>query len=89
MSTMEEAARFQDTVIARGRVVYEKELKLRLEPEHSGRFVAVEPETGCYFLGNTDSEALVAAHDAMPESHFYLKRIGHDITHRLGSYGTR
>jgi hypothetical protein len=31
-----------------------------------------------------DAEALTAVHEAMPESHFYLKRIGYDFRHRIG-----
>ena len=89
MSTTEEAALVHAEVIARGKQVYEEQLKSRLEPEHNGKFVAVEPQSGRYFLGDTDAEALIAAHEAMPESHFYVKRIGHHITHRLGGYGTR
>lgn len=87
--TLEEAARVRDTVIARGSRVYDEQLKALLEPEQTGRFVAVEPESGRYFLGDTDAEALIAAHEAMPESHFYLKRIGADFTHKLGGYGLR
>ncbi len=64
-------------------------MKALLEPEHTGRFVAIEPESARYFLGDTDAEALMAAHEALPESHFYLKRIGYDYTHKLGGYGLR
>lgn len=89
MNTTEEATLVHEKVITHGRRVYDEQLKSRLEPEHNGKFVAVEPESGRYFLGGTDAEALVAAHEAMPENHFYVKRIGHAITHRLGGYGTR
>lgn len=87
--TLEEAARVRDTVVERGAQVYEEQLKVMLEPEYTGKFVAVEPESGRYFLGDTDAEALVAAHEAMPENHFYLKRIGYDYMHKLGGYGLR
>ncbi len=89
MSLTEESTLVRETIIAHGRKFYEEQLKFQIEPEHTGRFIAVEPETGRYFLGDTDGEALLAAHEAMPESHFYVKRIGHNITHRLGSYGIR
>ena len=89
MSTTEEATRVQDAVIARGRQIYEEKLKAELEAQHTGRFVAVEPETGRYFLGDNGSKALVAAHEPMPGSQFYLKRIGYDTTHQLGGHGIR
>lgn len=77
----------RDDVIARGKQIYDERLKGELEPEHTGRYVAVEPETGCYFLGDTSAEAVGAAHDAMPESHFYLARVGYDAAHSVGGYG--
>lgn len=89
MSTSEEASRFMDEVIERGQRVYDERLKSRLEPEHTGRFVAIEPESARYFLGDTGTGALVAAHEAMPESRFYLRRVGYDFTHQLGGHGVR
>lgn len=76
-------------VIQQGQRLYDERLKAKLEPQHMGRFVAIEPNTGDYYLGDTSTEALVAAHAALPESRFYLKRIGHETTHRIGSYGNR
>ena len=76
-----------EIVTQQGRRLYDEKLKAMLEPEHTGRFVAIEPTSGDYFLGDTDAEALLAAHAALPESRFYLKRIGYDYTHRIGSYG--
>ena len=89
MSTTEEAALLHEGVISSGRAFYEERLKSQLEPEHNGEFIALDPQTGRYFLGSTDGEALLAAHQAMPESHFYVRRIGSEITHRLGGYGIR
>lgn len=89
MSTTAETTRVSDSVSTRGRKIYEELLKADLEPEHQGRFVAIEPETGRYFLGDNGAEALVAAHREMPGSQFYLKRVGHDTTYRLGGHGIR
>jgi hypothetical protein len=84
---IEEAELVHHDVISAGRSFYDRQLRHILEPEHEGRFVAVEPVSGMYFLGNTDSEALWAAHKAMPTSQFFVKRIGHVVTHRMGGYG--
>jgi hypothetical protein len=83
----EELAAVREDVIARGKKIYDERLRGELEPDHSGRYVAVEPETGCYFLGDTSAEAVGAAYDAMPESHFYLARVGYDAAHSIGGYG--
>ena len=84
-----DADALRDVVIQRGQQLYNERLKASLEPQHTGRFVAIEPNTGDYYLGDTSTEALVTAHAALPESRFYLKRIGHETTHRIGSYGNR
>lgn len=76
-----------ESVIRQGRQLHEGKLKAVLEPEHTGRFVAIEPDTSDYFLGDTDAEALLAAHAALPDRRFYLKRSGYDYTHRIGNYG--
>jgi hypothetical protein len=90
MSTEQaELAAVREDVIARGKKIYEESLKGGLEPEHTGRYVAVEPETQRYFLGDTSAEALGFAHDAMPESHFYLARVGYETAHTIGGHALR
>lgn len=79
----------REDVIARGKKVYDGKLKGELEPEHRGRYVAVEPDTARYFLGDTSAEAVGAAHDAMPEARFYLKRIGYTAAHSVGGGNPR
>ena len=70
-----------------GLAVYEKQLKAAIESEHSGAFVAIEPSTGRYFLGETATAALVAAHNAMPKSLFFLTRVGRTSAHKIGGHG--
>ena len=89
MSTTEETTRVGGQVSLRGRKIYEEQLRASLEPGQTGRFVAIEPESGRYFLGDTGAEALVAAHEALPGRQFYLKRIGFETTYKLGGYGIR
>ena len=72
-----------------GERLYAERLRDVLEPEQTGQFVAIEPETGRYFVGGDGSAALVAAHEAMPYSVFYLKRIGYEFAHRMGGRSLR
>jgi hypothetical protein len=57
-------------LVQSGRQVYEK-LKNDLESRQFGRFVAIDPQSECYFLGDTGTDALVAAHTALPEARFF------------------
>jgi hypothetical protein len=75
-------------MIEDGQAFYESHLKSLLEPDHSGEFVAIEPTAARYFLGQTATAALVTAQKAMPESQFFLTRVGRSAAHRIGRQGT-
>ena len=66
-----------------GQSAYRQRLASILEPSHIGEFVAVEPDSGQYFLGSTASAALVAAHAALPNNLFYLTRVGRETAHTV------
>lgn len=84
------AKRSDDIELAeRGQALYDEQLKETLEPAHPGRFVAIEPGSGRYFLGGTGLEAMRAARGEMPDQLFYLVRIGHETAYRVGGYGGR
>lgn len=78
-----------DDLVERGQSAYRERLASVLEPSHLGEFVAVEPDSGRYFLGSTASAALVAAHTAMPSNVFYLTRVGQETAHTVGGHATR
>ena len=89
MSSLSETDMATDTLVERGQRVYEEQLRATLEPSHSGCYVAIEPTTGRYFLGDTGTAALVAARAAMPEARFYLMRVGQQAAHTVGGHATR
>lgn len=78
-----------DDLVERGQSAYRERLASILEPSHMGEFVAVEPDSGRYFLASTASEALVAAHAAMPKHLFYLTRVGRETAHAVGGHASR
>jgi len=78
-----------DDLVERGQTAYSQRLASILEPSHLGEFVAVEPDSGQYFLGTTASATLVAAHAAMPNNLFYLTRVGREVAHTFGGHATR
>lgn len=76
-------------MIQQGQSIYDTHLRVLLEPDHMGEFVAVEPLSGRYFLGQSATAALVAARDAMPQSQFFLTRVGRSAAHKIGGHGAR
>lgn len=48
----------------------------RIEKDHVGNFVAIEVESGKYFLGQTQMEAIEKAKKSFPTKIFYLMKVG-------------
>jgi hypothetical protein len=78
-----------DSLADHGEAVYSTQLQAALERQHSGEFVAVDPSSARYFLGQTATAALIAARNAMPDTQFFLTRIGSDTAHKIGGHGKR
>ena len=78
-----------DELVERGQHFYDERLRALLEPQHNGRFVAIDPVTERYFLADKAIDALLAGREALPETVFFLARVGHKAAHRIGGYGHR
>jgi hypothetical protein len=65
--------------------LYEESLRSELELKHRDRFVAIEPHSGDYYLGNTFVEAALAAKEAHPEGQSFVIRIGHEAAFHIGA----
>ncbi len=55
-----------------------------LEPRHLNRFVAIEPESGEYFLGDKFDEAVKLARAKYPSRLSHTIRIGHRAAFHMG-----
>ncbi|MGQ9628237.1 MAG: hypothetical protein ACUVV0_15205 [Anaerolineae bacterium] len=65
---------------SRGEEIYER-IRERLELEHKGEIVAIEVDSGDYFLGKTVVEAGMKAREKHPDKVFYFIRIGFPAVH--------
>jgi hypothetical protein len=65
---------------SKGDEIYEN-IKPLLEPEHKGEIVAIEVESGDYFLAETVIKAGQKAKEKYPDKVFYFVRIGHPVVH--------
>ncbi len=72
------------SVIERAKRLYAEQLQPLLEPQHLNRFVAIEPESGDYFLGDTFDEAVKAATAKHPDRLSHTIRIGHRAAFHMG-----
>ena len=60
-----------------------------LEREHLNEFVAIEPDSGDCFLGNTLNEATQSARRAYPDLLTHAMRIGHSAVLHFGLHTRR
>ena len=75
-------------VASRATEIYESRLRVKLEADHRNAFVAVEPDSGDYFLGETLTEAIQAAREAYPDRISFALRVGHPSAVNLGVMST-
>ena len=76
-------------IVELGKRFYDEHLKSVLEPQDNGKFVAIEPESEQYFVGQTDVEAAKKGKDAFPQKVLFLARIGFPTAHKIGGNGKR
>jgi hypothetical protein len=72
------------SVIERARRIYAHQPQADLESQHRDRFVAIEPESGEYFLGDTFDEAVKSARTKYPSRLSHTIRIGHRTAFHIG-----
>jgi hypothetical protein len=62
-----------------------KQIKNQLEKDHKDEYVAIEPDSGDYFLGNDQIEVITKAKKKYPNKIFYLIKIGHEAVITMSS----
>ena len=70
--------------VHRSEMIYEASLQSILEPHHADQFVAIEPDSGDYFLGSTLNDAAKAAGLIHPHRLTHIMRVGHRAAIHLG-----
>src|SRR5687767_9404533 len=77
------------SVIDRAKRIYVEHLQAKLEADHRGRFVAIEPESGEHFLADTLDGAVQAARARYPARLSHIVRVGHPVALHLASPSLR
>jgi len=62
-------------------------MRLRLEKEFGGQFVAIEPESQDFFVGQSFDSAVAVARTEYPNQVTYTVRIGHQAALSYRAYG--
>ncbi len=68
----------------RAKKIYNERLKAHLEVSDPDSFVAIEPDSGEYFLGATLSEAIGKSRQRYPDRLAHAIRVGHKAAVHFG-----
>lgn len=71
------------SVISRAKEIYER-LRSDLEANHRNQFVAIEPDSGDFFIGQTFDEAVKSARSKYPSKLSHTIRVGHAAAFHIG-----
>lgn len=80
-----------ETIGARGKSIYHQRLQEAVEPNHNGKFVAIDIETEDYEIDANGTVAVTRLLAKHPDAVIYLLKIGHRSAYRMGfrsTYGT-
>ncbi|MGE0544412.1 MAG: hypothetical protein AB7R89_29980 [Dehalococcoidia bacterium] len=75
----------KDEFARRGRDIYERNIRPRVEREHQGRIVAIDIESGAFEVADdvlTASDHLLSHH---PDAQTWFVRVGSRALHRFGA----
>jgi hypothetical protein len=72
------------SVISRAKEIYEHRLRTDLEANHADEFVAIEPDSGDFFVAPTFDAAVKLARSKHPGKLSHTIRIGHAAPFHMG-----
>ena len=70
--------------IEKANKLFEK-ISKELTAKHKGKIVAIDTDTGSYFVGDSEIDAYQKAIKKYPDKKFIFKRIGFDSTYFVGA----
>ncbi len=72
----------------RGEAIYASQLRMILEPQHRGQFVAIDVESEDYEVADEAHEASDRLHQRRPSAQMLVERIGYPAAFRVRRVGT-
>lgn len=72
-------------IVDKGEKIYEQ-IKSQYEPQHNGKFLVIEVESGKVYFGEEAIDARDAAKKDFPDKVFYLLKIGQGYIETLAKY---
>ena len=82
---MPNVATSPEEIARRGQEHYDRFLRAKIEPEHTGEFLVLDVETGEYELDEDEMAAIQRASTRHPDGQFYILRVGYRAAHCIGA----
>ena len=67
-----------------GQRLYDQRLKAVLEPQHNGKFAAINLDNGDFCLGKKSLEAALAFRAKYPDQTCFIVKVGSAVSGRIG-----
>ena len=62
-----------------------KKISEEMSPKFKGKIVAIDADSGSYFIGDSELDAYKKAIEKHPNKKFLFKRIGYNAAHFVGA----
>lgn len=69
--------------------IFEQHIKSKVAQEQSDRFLAIDIDSGDYEVADRELDAINRLRERAPNSQIWLRRVGSESAHRLGSRSIR
>jgi hypothetical protein len=76
-----------EEIAQRGQRLYEQKIQSQLAESETGKFLALDIETGQYEIDADELAALKRAKAKNPDAALYLIRVGSETAYKLGTQG--
>ena len=73
-----------DEVCDRGEQIYEEQIKHLVEPEHNGKFIVIDIESGDYEIDEDELDAHDSLKERRPGLVGFMARVGYKSAYHLG-----
>jgi hypothetical protein len=73
----------------RGDLIYERDIRPKVEPGRNGQFVAIDIETGQYEVDADEMAASDRLLARVPDAQIWFRRVGSKFARRFGPRGRR
>jgi hypothetical protein len=77
----------REEIAARAKALYEQQIRALVEPQHVGKYLVINVETGEYELDADDEAVSRRAYEKYPGAALYGMRVGYPAWGRIGSPG--